>query len=227
MANTPNRVKIVFGLFMSYLIFANVPQAEVSYTTLAGYVVIIFKEAVCGFLIGFGANLCMTIVSFAGRIIDMEVGLTMASVMDPSTQQQTSITGVFYNYSIMLMLLVTGMYQFLLGALTESFILIPIDGQIFRLDALLMSMLVFLRDYIMIGFRISLPVFVAIMLLNSILGILAKTAPQMNMFAVGMQLKVLTGLGVIFVTASMIPLVANFIFDEMQRIVTQMLRVMI
>ena len=227
MTNTPNRVKIALGLFIAFVISRYIPHATLQYNTLSGYVMIIIKEAIAGFLIGFGATLSMSIVAFAGRIIDMEIGLMMASVMDPSTREQTSISGVFYNYSITLMLLITGMYQFLLSALIETFTLIPINGAIFRMDALVNSMLRFLYDYIMIGFQIALPIFVVITLVNAILGILAKVAPQMNMFAVGMQLKVLTGLVVIFITVSMMPLAASFIFDNMKSVVTQMVKVML
>lgn len=60
----------------------------------------------------------------------------------------------------------------------------------------------FMVNYFVIGFRIVLPVFASILLLNCILGIMAKVAPQMNMFAVGMQLKVMVGLFVMFVTVS-------------------------
>ena len=226
MTNTPRRVKIALGLFISYLVSANIPHVPLEYRTLTLYVLMVMKEAVTGFLIGFGANLAMSIVSFAGRIIDMETGLMMASVMDPTTNEQTSITGVFYNYGIMLILLITGMYQFLLGALLETFTLIPINGAVFRVDSILKSMLLFLGDYIIIGFRIALPIFVVITLLNAVLGILAKVSPQMNMFAVGMQLKVLTGFAVIFVTIGMLPHAASFIFDEMKNVVTAMVKVM-
>ena len=227
MNQVPNRVKIALGLFIAFFVSRYIPHVEVSYNTLAGYTLIIMKEAVTGFLIGFGANLCMTIIAFAGRIIDMNIGLMMASVMDPTTREQTSITGVFYNYMVMLILLISGMYQFLLGALLATFTLIPINGAIFRMDALLSSMLLFLRDYIIIGFRIALPVFVVITLVNAILGILAKVSPQMNMFAVGMQLKILVGFGVIFVTIGMLPMAASFIFDQMKRVVTTMVHVML
>ena len=226
MTNTPNRVKIALGLFISFLVSRYIPHVELTYNTLAGYTMMVMREAITGFLIGFGANLSMSIVAFAGRIIDMEIGLMMASVMDPTTREQTSISGVFYNYAVLLMLLISGMYQFLINALIETFTLIPINGAIFRMDALLSSMLLFLQDYIVIGFRIALPIFVVITLLNAILGILAKVSPQMNMFAVGMQLKILVGFSVIFVTIGMLPLASAFIFDEMKRVVTVMVKVM-
>ena len=62
-----------------------------------------------------------------------------------------------------------------------------------------------------------LPVFACIMILNCILGIMAKVSPQINMFAVGMQLKVLVGLGVLLLTVTLLPSIANFIFTEMRK----------
>ena len=56
--------------------------------------------------------------------------------------------------------------------------------------------------------------------LIAVLGILAKVSPQMNMFAVGMQLKVLTGLGVLFVTVGMMPSISTMLMDEMRKMVT-------
>jgi flagellar biosynthetic protein FliR len=58
------------------------------------------------------------------------------------------------------------------------------------------------------------------LILNSVLGIMAKVSPQLNMFAVGIQFKVLVGLCVIFFSASMLPDTANFIFDRMKSLMT-------
>ena len=77
-------------------------------------------------------------------------------------------------------------------------------------------MLKFLADYIFIGFRICLPIFAAMIVLNAILGILAKVAPQMNMFAVGIQMKVFVGLFVLFFTTGMLPRMSELIFTEMK-----------
>ncbi len=54
------------------------------------------------------------------------------------------------------------------------------------------------------------------LLLNAVLGIMAKIAPQVNMFSVGMQLKILIGLGVLFLTIGMLPSISDFIFSEMK-----------
>lgn len=218
MNNTPLRVKIGLGFFTSLLIHtATMPHEALVYHTVLSYAAIVLKEAATGLLVGYGANICTMIISFAGHIVDMESGLSMASLMDPTTREQTSISGVFYQYIIMLILLVSGMYRYILGALIDTFELIPVNGAIFRADSLLNAMLQFMSDYIIIGFRICLPVFVAMLLLNVVLGILAKVSPQMNMFSVGMQLKILVGFSVIFLTVGMIPDAASFIFDEMKK----------
>jgi len=227
MTNTPNRVKIGLGLFIAYLINRSISHVQVEYATLFGFATVVLKEAVCGFLIGFGANLCTTVVAFSGHIVDMETGLSMASLFDPTTRQQTSITGVYYNYIVMLMLLISGMYQFLLGALIDSFTLIPINGVILRIDGMVGVMLQFLRDYIIIGFRIALPVFMVIILVNAVLGMLAKVSPQLNMFAVGMQIKILIGTAVLFLTVGMMPSAAEFIFGQMKKMVFAFVEVMI
>ena len=146
----------------------------------------------------------------------METGLSMASLMDPMTREQSSISGILYQYAVLLLLIISGMYQYILKALAETFLLIPVNGAIFRSDRLMKVMLEFMADYIFIGFRICLPVFTVMIILNAILGILAKVAPQMNMFAVGIQLKVLTGLSILFLTTGMLPRLSELLFTEMK-----------
>jgi len=76
-------------------------------------------------------------------------------------------------------------------------------------------MLVFITDYFIIGFRIVLPVYAAILLVDTILGILAKVAPQMNMFAVGIQIKIAVGIVMLYLMVRLLPYVSEVIFEEM------------
>lgn len=220
MNNTPAMVKIGLGVFISYLLYqAMDPRQYVEYSTLLGYTAIVIKEAAVGLLIGFGAQICTYIANFAGNLVDMEMGLSMVNQLDPTTQQNSTISGVFYQYTIMLILLISGMYQYLLIALSETFILIPVGNAVFNSEDLLLSIIMFLTNFVVISFRISLPIFSVMLMLNSILGILAKVAPQMNMFAVGLQLKILVGLSAFLLTIVMLPSVANFIFEEMKNMI--------
>ena len=226
MSNTPSRVRVGLAFFISVLLYQTGPEQEAAYDTLTGYTIIVMKEAVTGFLIGFGANLCTAVVSFAGQIADMEMGLSMASLFDPATKQQTTITGVYYNYMVLLLLMISGMHRYLLKALAETYELIPINGAVFHDDALLQALITFMGDYIIVGFRICLPIFAVMIILNAVLGILAKVSPQLNMFAVGIQMKVLVGFCVLFVTTAMLPDAAGFIYEQMKRMVVSFVRVM-
>lgn len=226
MSNTPSRVRVGLTFFISVLLYQTGPEQEAAYDTLTGYTIIVMKEAVTGFLIGFGANLCTAVVSFAGQIADMEMGLSMASLFDPATKQQTTITGVYYNYMVLLLLMISGMHRYLLKALAETYELIPINGAVFHDDALLQALITFMGDYIIVGFRICLPIFAVMIILNAVLGILAKVSPQLNMFAVGIQMKVLVGFCVLFVTTAMLPDAAGFIYEQMKRMVVSFVRVM-
>lgn len=226
MSNTPSRVRVGLAFFISVLLYQTGPEQEAAYDTLTGYTIIVMKEAVTGFLIGFGANLCTAVVSFAGQIADMEMGLSMSSLFDPATKQQTTITGVYYNYMVLLLLMISGMHRYLLKALAETYELIPINGAVFHDDALLQALITFMGDYIIVGFRICLPIFAVMIILNAVLGILAKVSPQLNMFAVGIQMKVLVGFCVLFVTTAMLPDAAGFIYEQMKRMVVSFVRVM-
>ena len=222
MNNTPARVKIGLGFFISLLLYhTSVPHAALSYQTVWGYGIIVMKEVMTGLFIGFGAQLCTTVVIFAGMIIDMNIGLSMVTMLDPTTRENTSITGMFLQYTTLLMLLISGMYEYLLRAFVDTYRLIPINGAVFDTDHLIASMIQFLSEYIIIGFRICLPVFAVIIILDAVLGILAKVAPQMNMFSVGIQLKILVGLMTLFLTVAMLPGVADFIFQEAKVMVTR------
>ncbi len=226
MSNTPKNVRVALSFFVACLLYQSMPRQEVVYDSLIGYTIVILKEVVTGLLIGFAANLCSTIVAFAGQIASMEMGLSMASMMDPTTRENTTVTGVYYNYIILLLLMSSGMHRYFLKALAETYILIPVNGAVLDHEKLLNAMIEFLSDYIIIGFRICLPIFAVMIILNAVLGVLAKVSPQLNMFAVGMQMKVLVGLSILLVTASMLPDAANFIYDQMRRMVATFVETM-
>ena len=219
MSNMPRRIRIGFSFFVALLLYQSVPRQSIVYDTLIGYSVIVMKEVLTGLLIGFAANLCASIVSFAGHIVDMEMGLSMASMFDPTTKETSTITGIYYNYMVLLMLMISGMHRYLIQALAETYTLIPVNGAVIRTDTLLADMKELMANYIIIGFRICLPIFAVMTILNAVLGILAKVSPQLNMFVVGIQMKVLVGLSILFLSTSMLPGAADFIYDQMKRMV--------
>ena len=128
----PNQVKIGFAFFVSILLYGVIGDKTIPvYNTVWGYAVLVMREALTGLVIGFSASICTSIVSFAGRIIDMESGLSMANLVDPTTNMMESMTGVLYQYIITLMLIISGMYDYIIRALAETFELIPVAGAVF------------------------------------------------------------------------------------------------
>ncbi|MBE5828601.1 MAG: flagellar biosynthetic protein FliR [Butyrivibrio sp.] len=217
---TPNLVKIGYGLLISILLYGAVPYTPPDYNTVAGYTVIVLKEAMVGLLIGFAVTLCEQIAAFAGTVVDMQIGLSMVSMMDPATNQQVTITGSLYSQYLTMALIITGMYQYILKALVDSFTLVPINGAVINADRMLQTMLNFMKGYIVIGFRICLPIFIITFMTNVVLGVLAKVSPQMNMFSVGIQIKIIVGLMIMFITITMLSDASNFIFINMKEMMS-------
>jgi flagellar biosynthetic protein FliR len=106
------------------------------------------------------------------------------------------------------------MHHYLIRAITDSFQVLPVGGV--AIDFSLYEVMKrFVIDYFVIGFRIVLPIFASLLVVNTILAILARVAPQMNMFVIGLQLKVFVGLVVLVLMVMMITGVADLIFREM------------
>ena len=221
--NVPQRVKVGLSLFLAFIVYNLLPKEVLEYETTLGYAGLIVKESIAGLLIGFSAYICNTIILFAGKLIDMQIGLSMANLFDPITKSQVSITGTLYQYIILLLLLATGMYGFLLSAIVDSYSVIGIGGMKFT-ETLYHSFIGFVSDYFMIGFRINLPVFAVVLILDCAMGIMTKIASQIHMFSVGMQIKILGGFLVLFLTVFLLPDIANFIFINMKEMVAVTIR---
>lgn len=213
--SVPTRVKAGFSALFAILI-AQVMPGELAYDGVIGYAVIAVKETITGLTLGMMANACTYIIGFAGHMIDMQIGLSMAQEYNPMTRTQDSITGNMYYYAIMLLLIISDLYHYIIKAAADSFTLIPVNAQLFQWEYLADGMITLIADLFIIGFRIMLPVFACCMVMNCILGIMAKVAPQMNMFAVGIQIKIFAGYAVLVVTVLLLPRAAGMIGEEIK-----------
>lgn len=223
----PRQVKVSFALFLTLIVYHITPGYQVpAYNTVIGYSILIIKEAICGLLIGIGANLCSSIVNFAGRMADMEMGLSMVQLFDPMTNETNGFAGTVYEYAVLLIMMVSYMHHFFVQALVDTFTIIPIGTASFNSENIMTTMVTFLGDYVSIAFRLCLPIVASIMILNAVLGILAKSAPQINMFSVGVQIKILCGLTIMLLTIGILPYISDFIFREMKVMVTAMVNSM-
>ena len=198
-ANTPKRLRVGLAFFLSIIVYTLHPDMNVEYNGLIEYAGLVVIESVVGILLGAMASFCVQIIQFAGKLVDMDIGISMAQIMDPTTKVQVGIMGNFYYYMLMLLLIVSGLHQYLVAAIIETYNVIPIGGVKFGMS-------------------------VYTTVLNFILAIIARVAPQMNMFVVGMQLKIFVGIFVILFTIVMLPSVSNFIYNEIQTVMASLVR---
>lgn len=223
-SNTPAMVKVGFSAIVSLMLYFVVPFDALNYSTVVGYAFLVVKEALTGLIIGFATYCCTFIILLAGQMIDTDIGLSMAQEYDPSIGAETSVTATLYNYFILILLIISDMHRFIFKSFCDAYDLIPIGGTIFRWDSLLTSSIRFITDVFVIAFRIVLPVFAVIMILNAILGIMVKVAPQIHMFSVGAQMKILVGFIVLFLTIFLLPEIASYIFEEMKTMMSLMIQ---
>lgn len=210
----PVKVKLVISVLLSLVVIQAVPVVKLEYVGILGYSVLVLKESIVGLVLGFMCNICMYIVSFAGQLMDIEMGLSMAMIFDPLTNNQVTVTGNMYSYFVMLIMVVTNMHHYILRAIVDTFKYFNIGEAVY--NGLLPQMAVeFMANYFMIGFRIVLPMFACMLVINVVLGVLSRAAPQMNMFVVGLQLKVLVGILLLLIIVPTISTVTNFVFDTM------------
>ena len=181
--NVPMRVKTLLAIAFAVVVFHVVPYREVEYSTTIEYAFVVITEMLAGLIMGFMANVAYYILSFAGQIIDQEIGFSMVNQYDPITSSQVTITGNLYTYAVMLMVVITNMHHYLIRAITDSFTVIPVGSVVLDFN-IYEVMKRFVVDYFVLGFRIVLPIFASLLVVNTILAILARVAPQMNRFTV-------------------------------------------
>lgn len=217
-SSMPQRAKLLLSFSVALIAFFVVPQEEpLQYNGVIGYAGIIISEAIAGMILGLFANLALFILSFAGQIADMEIGLSMVTQFDPNNNIQVTITSSILNYAVMLTMVVTNLHLFVLRAVIDSFVLIPVGEAVFS-PMFYQGYLGYLFDFMVLAFRIILPVFAALLVVNAILAVLAKAAPQMNMFVIGFQLKIFVGLAVLTIMMLFLPSISEMIFEQMMEL---------
>ncbi len=164
------------------------------------FILLAVKEVLLGLLIGVIGNILFSGVLFAGELIGMQMGLMIANVLDPITQTQTPTVGMAYNLAATLIFLSIGGLQFLIRALYESFLLLPIAYFDINPNAYLFLAQV-LGNIFIIAVKVFAPIFVSLTFLNVLLGIIGRLVPQLNILLVGLPAQLM--LGFIVLTASL------------------------
>lgn len=217
--NIPRTTKIAIAFFTAAIMISVQPMTlDVSSAQIIPYAILVVKEFLVGWIIGFGAYLAFSIITLAGQLIDYQIGFTMVNVFDPLSQVQITITGNLYYYLLLLMMLATNTHYILIKGLVNSFEWIPIGTSTFKIG-LYTEIINFFGDFFIIALQIAAPMIGSMLIINVVLGILARATPQMNMFVVGLPLKLMVGLVVLLITLAVFPHVSDWIFERMLKLV--------
>jgi len=192
--NIPPHIKIGLAFFIALIIFPTVGSnyQATAETVLWFYVGIIIKEFTIGLIIGFISYLVFAAIQMAGSLIDVGIGFSIVSVLDPHSGTQMPLTGLFnYLLAILLFLGVNG-HHVLITALSDSFKLIPIGAAI-PADSVMTHVTNVFTAAFGFALKVALPVIVTLFLVDVAFGVINRTVPQMNVFMVGMPAKIIMG----------------------------------
>ena len=200
--NMPALFKIGFAFFLTLIYVTATENLVVDYKeSMVLYVVYIIKELAIGIIMGYVTYIIMSGIYLAGQIIDNQIGFGYANVLDPITNIQVPLTSNFYyTYIILIFLLING-HHMIIRALFYSYKVIPL-GQLTFTSDVIQELGSLMAEMFGIALRISAPIIAAVFIADVVLGVLSKTIPEMNVFVLGMPIKVFLGLVIIMITIS-------------------------
>ena len=216
--NIPAIYKVCFSFLFAIILTYIVPIPNLrSYNTLLAFILLAVKEFLIGLLLGYISYFITTAIYVAGQMIDMHIGFGMVNVFDPVANIQIPITANVYYIIGMMMLLVIDGQHLIIYSLADSFTLFPIDSKIVIDQSLVDFSVGMITSVFVVSFKIAAPITAAILIADIALGVIAKAVPQMNVFVVGMPLKILVGLIVIFLTLGAFRNIVHVLMGGMYR----------
>lgn len=147
-----------------------------------------------GAVLALGVNMGFAVFTAAGRLLDIQIGFGMGQVLDPvSRQQMPVLTGIFRQLALVAFFSSAAFASFLLG-FGRGLELIPVGGA-WMPGAAVAAAIKGIGGMFTLGFAMAAPVVMVLMLIDFALGVITRNLPQMNMFALGIPLKVVAGIG--------------------------------
>lgn len=196
----PPQFRIGLTVFLALISFvAWAPAVHLPDITLGSFVPLALSELALGLLLGFSMGLMLVAFQFAGQLVGYQMGFAMVNVLDPHSQNQVSLVGEFMFAVVMLCFLSLNLHHDLLGLWYQSYAIAPPGGFAFAGIAdtsspFLPALVSTCDDIFYLALKISLPLVAFLLLSDLALGIIARILPQMNVFIVGMPLKIAVGL---------------------------------
>lgn len=215
--NTPGPVKAGMAFVVSLLVLPVVaaPQQQIA-GGLLGFGLAVAREAGVGLLTGMICNMILQILNIVGQIFDLHIGFLMSSFFDPTLGGQVTLTAKFlYLTGIVLFFTLDGHHMLIMG-LSRSFEILPLDTAMFTGGGMVVLIKAFAR-MITVAVQISAPVIAVMLIIDVCLGLLGRTAPQMNIFMLGFPIKIGVGILTLAIMVPLLGVVFQSLFRMMER----------
>lgn len=215
--SVPVQFKVGLSFFVALVVFSSggtgitVPQDLT-------YILLIIREVLIGLLLGFIGYLIFMTIQTAGSLIDIQIGFAIANVIDPVTGSSAPIIGNFKYMIALTMFIIMNGHHYLLNAIVYSYNWVPLNNDLLikMIDGSLSEFLIrsFSQSF-MLAFQMAAPLVTALFLTDVGLAFLARTAPQYNVFVIGVPLKIIIGLVLFLLLMPGMALMFQNLFDIM------------
>ncbi|MFW5962085.1 MAG: flagellar biosynthetic protein FliR [bacterium] len=188
----PIRVKVSFSFFLAVV---TAPLIEKVAFPNHSLIIIsnVTRELGIGFILGFVLFLAFISIQLAGSFIDLRIGFAMVNIIDPLSGMTAPLTGQLKNIFATLIFLIIDGHHVIIQALHYSFEKVPL-GKMVLTDSSIAFLLRLIGDIFIISFQIALPIIGALFIADVVFGFLARSMPQMNIFMIGLPVKIILGI---------------------------------
>jgi flagellar biosynthesis protein FliR len=202
-SSIPKRIKLGLGIVLTLIMIPTLPPIPAFDVFSFQGLWMLIQQLIIGAAIGFCMRLVFSAIELAGHLMGMTMGLGFASFFDPQTSGQTTAVSQFLVMLAMLIFLSLDGHLLIVTAIENSFISMPIGVEVNSVDY--MKIVEWGSTIFSAGLLLSLPVVTALLITNMALGILTKTAPQLNIFGIGFPITI--GVGFIILAVSLTDIV--------------------
>lgn len=188
--NVPKAAKLVIALGVTIIVSMTTPVEQIEPSGLIQFGGMIIREALMGVVLGYSVNIMFLGIQSAGEFIDVFAGLQMSSSYDPITGTNGTFYSNVYNWIAMLVFFNMDGHHYLITGIVNSFLFLPVgENVLFELDINIVTNLLVKTFYISV--QLGFPIAVILFLIDVILGTISRVVPQINVFILGMPVKLL------------------------------------
>jgi flagellar biosynthetic protein FliR len=224
--NLPTVHKIGLSLFLSWIMLYTVHPDPIPIN--GSFLLLVIKEAMIGLSIGFTAAIVFYAIQVAGGFIDLQMGFAIANVFDPQTGIQTPLMGRYLYTFAMLFLLATDGHHMLLDGIFYSYKFLPLDSPMIHFGdgSAAKHIISVFSGMFLVALQMAIPIVGTLFLADLALGIVARTVPQMNIFVIGLPLKILIALVLFIVVLPAFFVSIEMLIEQMRDAMINLMRLL-